>query len=76
MADEFKLGDLVQLKSGGPMMTVDYIGPHMAGGSRDEALCSWFEETKGKRERKKDWFELVTLRKVNPNERGPGFAVV
>lgn len=35
MAD-FKVGDVVQLKSGGPVMTITYID----GG---KAVCEWFD---------------------------------
>ncbi|MBN9495864.1 MAG: DUF2158 domain-containing protein [Alphaproteobacteria bacterium] len=37
MANVFKLGDIVQLKSGGPAMTVAGIGP--TGGY----FCEWFK---------------------------------
>ena len=41
MADsEFVVGDVVQLKSGGPAMT--YEGQDMAG----QAICTWFVGTK------------------------------
>ena len=36
MAGKFALGDLVQLKSGGPAMTVAAIG-------QDSYLCQWFK---------------------------------
>ena len=40
---EIKLGDIVELKSGGPKMTVSQIGK-----IRDvpSAWCDWFETTK------------------------------
>jgi uncharacterized protein YodC (DUF2158 family) len=36
MADEFKPGDVVQLRSGGPAMTVDEID------ADGEVVCLWF----------------------------------
>ncbi|THF60809.1 YodC family protein [Pseudothauera rhizosphaerae] len=40
----FKVGDVVKLKSGGPDMTVDYVGevefPH--GGKAPTVSCTWF----------------------------------
>ena len=35
---KIKVGDLVELKSGGPKMTVKEIGPF----GRNEILCQWF----------------------------------
>ncbi|MDB5477217.1 MAG: hypothetical protein JWP49_2728 [Phenylobacterium sp.] len=41
MADEFKKGDIVRLKSGGPLMTVTNVGEvHMTGAP--SVWCSWF----------------------------------
>ncbi|HWE86636.1 MAG TPA: DUF2158 domain-containing protein [Terracidiphilus sp.] len=37
MADQFKVGDIVQLKSGGPPMTVKSV--EVLNG---ECLCEWF----------------------------------
>jgi uncharacterized protein YodC (DUF2158 family) len=39
MADEFKPGDVVKLKSGGPLMTV-------VTADSKEAECEWFDEKK------------------------------
>jgi uncharacterized protein YodC (DUF2158 family) len=36
MSDEFKPGDVVALKSGGPRMTIKFI-------ENGEASCTWFE---------------------------------
>jgi len=38
-AEEFKAGDVVQLKSGGPKMTVQHTG-------NGNAVCVWFEGNK------------------------------
>jgi uncharacterized protein YodC (DUF2158 family) len=43
MSEQIKVGDVVQLKSGGPKMTVDKL--HEWQG-RTEANCDWFEGTK------------------------------
>ena len=42
--DDLKIGDLVQLKSGGPVMT--YEGEALYG----DALCCWFDGGKRMRE--------------------------
>ncbi|MCA8304170.1 DUF2158 domain-containing protein [Burkholderia seminalis] len=38
MAHKFKVGDIVQLKSGGPEMTVNAL----PGVYRDDYQCQWF----------------------------------
>jgi uncharacterized protein YodC (DUF2158 family) len=43
MADDFKAGDVVQLKSGGPEMTINYIQDTVDG---KQAVCIWFEGKK------------------------------
>lgn len=58
MDHEFKAGDVVQLKSGGPDMTIEDIGKYGPGATTDRAKCVWFEGMK----RKDDLFELATLR--------------
>jgi len=79
MSSEFMPGDVVQLKSGGPLMTIDHIGPALQGSDHDAALCSWFEKNKGKQERKTGWFELHSIRKVNPDAESafhPGSSIM
>jgi uncharacterized protein YodC (DUF2158 family) len=45
MAESLKVGDVVQLKSGGPKMTIEHIGRY--GTSSDaKAKCTWFEDAK------------------------------
>jgi uncharacterized protein YodC (DUF2158 family) len=39
---DFKVGDIVRLRSGGPRMTVEVILPDMPGGP--VVACSWFDE--------------------------------
>lgn len=43
MTERFKAGDVVQLKSGGPKMTVSWIDTDVTG---DPVVhCSWFDAT-------------------------------
>jgi uncharacterized protein YodC (DUF2158 family) len=60
MADEeFKEGDTVQLKSGGPVMTIEHIGEYgmVPGSGHTQAKCVWFDKTK----KMQGVFELFTL---------------
>ncbi len=50
---KFKLGDIVQLKSGGPTMTVDAEG-------KSEIVCLWFAES----ELKSGRFSATSLKLV------------
>jgi uncharacterized protein YodC (DUF2158 family) len=57
---QFKEGDVVSLKSGGPTMTIEGIGTY-GYSTREKAFCVWFEGTK-----KHDaLFELSSLTPVN-----------
>jgi uncharacterized protein YodC (DUF2158 family) len=47
MADEFKAGEVVKLKSGGPKMTVSHIGNEY---DPRAVYCVWFEGNKKKTE--------------------------
>jgi uncharacterized protein YodC (DUF2158 family) len=60
MDEQLKAGDVVQLKSGGPKMTVDTIGKFGMGASRDQAKCVWFDGLS----RKESLFELPTLKRL------------
>jgi uncharacterized protein YodC (DUF2158 family) len=40
----FQIGDVVQLKSGGPKMTVEDVGQNAIGA--DTVWCSWFDGNK------------------------------
>ena len=61
MADDFKAGDTVELKSGGPKMTIDRIGKKFASESHNSAYCSWFDE---KKKQEHGWFALTSLKKI------------
>ncbi|HEV3110067.1 MAG TPA: DUF2158 domain-containing protein [Candidatus Binataceae bacterium] len=54
MADGFQVGDVVKLKSGGPLMTIEEI-------DGDRAHCLWFKGDK----RETGTFPLATLTKAD-----------
>lgn len=54
---EFKKGDTVRLKSGGPLMTVADVGDFGPVGPADGVKCVWFD---GKR-REQDVFDGAVL---------------
>ena len=54
-AKVFKTGDVVQLKSGGPKMTVKEYTALASGGSN--VRCQWFDGSKSQ----KDWFPGESL---------------
>jgi uncharacterized protein YodC (DUF2158 family) len=43
MAEQWKVGDVVQLKSGGPIMTVVNVGDYPSGPGVN---CAWFDNKK------------------------------
>jgi len=43
---EVKVGDVVQLKSGGPLMTVEDAGTLGFTDGKQRALCVWFADDK------------------------------
>lgn len=58
---EVNVGDVVTLKSGGPKMTVEQIGPFsMSSSGRNKAKCTWFDGT----QKMNALFELVTIQKA------------
>ena len=44
MPDQFKPGDVIKLKSGGPRMTVTQVGNNFLGSQK--VWCDWLEESK------------------------------
>jgi len=52
--ETIEAGDVVEVKSGGPRMTVDWV-------EEGEVCCTWF--SRSKREQAK--FRLTTLKKVD-----------
>jgi uncharacterized protein YodC (DUF2158 family) len=73
MAD-FKKGDLVELKSGGPIMTVGEVGDYSGygGGPSDGVKCIWFE--RGQKEQ--DVFDSAVLKRHDDGSGGGGFQQV
>jgi uncharacterized protein YodC (DUF2158 family) len=61
MPSEFAKGDLVELKSGGPKMTVVKVERQILGGS---VTCAWFHEDKLQH----GVFEPETIRRVDTQE--------
>jgi uncharacterized protein YodC (DUF2158 family) len=64
MVEEQKLedGDIAQLRSGGPLMSVEEI-------TDNQALCTWFDEA-GKLQKRR--FLLAALRKVSEADESRG----
>lgn len=59
----FNKGDTVQLKSGGPVMTVEDVGEYtMSAGISDGVKCVWFDGKK----RVSEVFDVATLRNATP----------
>jgi uncharacterized protein YodC (DUF2158 family) len=57
---DLKIGDVVQLKSGGPLMTIEDIGKYNYS-DKDKAKCIWFDGKK----RYEDVFDFETLEKAD-----------
>lgn len=60
---EFTPGDTVQLKSGGPRMTVERVGKQ-AMTEEDGVWCVWFDKVGNKQIVQRDTFLPVVLKKV------------
>lgn len=60
---DFNKGDLVILKSGGPVMTVADVGDYSPIHAEDAVKCVWFEEIKGTSTVKEYIFDPSNLEK-------------
>jgi uncharacterized protein YodC (DUF2158 family) len=69
---EFQPGDQVQLKSGGPVMTVERTGKDQRT-QEDVVFCVWFHFEGKKQILTRDSFIPATIQKY---DFGAGFAVV
>jgi uncharacterized protein YodC (DUF2158 family) len=65
----FKPGDLVRVKSGGPIMTVKQVGK-TARLDEDAVWCVWFERVGNKQVAEEDTFDPVVLEKVQKSDIG------
>jgi uncharacterized protein YodC (DUF2158 family) len=62
---EFEPGDIVQLKSGGPPMTVERIGTEEKNGE-ETVSCTWFEKIGRSEQVRRETFNAVILCKYEP----------
>jgi uncharacterized protein YodC (DUF2158 family) len=58
---DFEKGDMVELKSGRPKMTIEKLGNFFPGGPISGALCVWFEGKK----KYEEVFDIDVLKIVN-----------
>lgn len=58
MAPKFKPGDIVQLKSGGPAMTISEVTTDYSGNPNGKYRCEWFKGASNER----SVFEEETLK--------------
>jgi uncharacterized protein YodC (DUF2158 family) len=63
MADEIKPGSIVQLKSGGPMMTVRWAGDEYG---TESASCDWFIQDKAPWKKETATFPVTSLKLLEP----------
>ena len=60
---EIKAGSIVQLKSGGPSMTVTWVADQLGTMS---AFCEWFVQDKAPWKKSEATFPLTSLRSLEP----------
>ena len=65
---EFQPGDLVQLKSGSPLMTVEQVGKDYV--DRDAVWCTWSERVGNKNVIQRETFNPVVLEKAERSAGG------
>lgn len=61
---EITAGDVVQLKSGGPKMTVNNIGKYNYA-DHDSAACDWFIQDKAPWKKESGIFPIHSLKKLD-----------
>lgn len=62
MADEIKAGSVVQLKSGGPKMTVEKVARPGMSGAEQHAWCDWFAQDAAPWTKDQGTYPLTSLR--------------
>jgi len=63
---EFAPGEVVQLKSGGPPMTVERLGKDPKT-QEDTVYCTWFEQVGRRQELHREAFAPIVLEKYEPS---------
>jgi len=64
--DKFKVGDVVQLISGGPKMTVVEVAKAIPAKFGHDYGCRWFASSK----LSEHWFRADSLKKVEEDDKG------
>ena len=62
----FKPGDLVEMKLGGPVMTVEKVGK-LAMTEEEAVWCNWFERVGNRQVVQKDAFSPDVLKHADPS---------
>jgi uncharacterized protein YodC (DUF2158 family) len=65
----FEPDDVVQLKSGGPLMTVEQVGEAAMTGE-ETVWCVWFEKVSSRQVRQEATFRPTSLEKSSPSYGG------
>jgi uncharacterized protein YodC (DUF2158 family) len=63
--EEIKVGSVVQLKSGGPLMTVSEVGEGYGGGAQ-KAWCDWFVQDKAPWKKEQGVYPITSLKVIEP----------
>jgi len=58
---DFKIGDIVVLKSDGPKMTIEKIGSRNSNNAETVIHCVWFDNLQGNEQLKRETFVTETL---------------
>jgi len=66
---DFEVGDVVQLKSGGPLMTVEQVGEASMTGE-NTVWCVWFEKVGNRQSRQEAAFRPTSLKKTEQPSTG------
>jgi uncharacterized protein YodC (DUF2158 family) len=69
MAEEIKAGDVVQLKSGGPRMTVSQTGATQLS-KEQHAWCDWFVQEKAPWKKDSGVFPFTSLKVLKNSTNG------